>query len=79
MGTFDWLAIKITMTWLKGREPGLNRNWPLWAGFARYWEWDNGRVINDKNLTQITCVLLKWLFTKQKFNQIGCFTDDVSH
>lgn len=49
MGTFDWLAIKITMTWLKGREPGLNRNWPLWAGFARYWEWDNGRVINDKN------------------------------
>lgn len=30
-------------------------------------------------LTRITCVLLKWLFTKQKFNQIGCFTDDVSH
>lgn len=79
MGTFDWLAIKITMTWLKGRERRLNRNWPLWAGFARYWVWDNGRVINDKNLTQITCVLLKWFFTKQKFNQIGCFTDDGSH
>lgn len=64
MGIFDWLVIKIIMIWLKGREFGLNRNWLLWVGFVRYWEWDNGRVINDKNLIRIICVLLKWFFIK---------------
>lgn len=64
MGIFDWLVIKIIMIWLKGREFGLNRNWLLWVGFVRYWEWDNGRVINDKNLIWIICVLLKWFFIK---------------
>lgn len=64
MGIFDWLVIKIIMIWLKGREFGLNRNWLLWVGFVYYWEWDNGRVINDKNLIWIICVLLKWFFIK---------------
>lgn len=64
MGIFDWLVIKIIMIWLKGREFGLNRNWLLWVGFVCYWEWDNGRVINDKNLIRIICVLLKWFFIK---------------
>lgn len=58
------MVVKIIMIWLKGREFGLNRNWLLWVGFVRYWEWDNGRVINDKNLIWIICVLLKWFFIK---------------